>query len=62
MATITNEINSITNDSRGEDVRDSLVSACKKIAVEKLPDVTEVEQGYILTVSSAGVWEALEWI
>lgn len=61
MANISAETLSITGDTRGEDVRDSVVSACKKISAELLPSVTTEESGYFLTVNLSGVWEAMEW-
>lgn len=59
MANINNEIASISNDDRGEDVRDAFTDACEKIAPELLPDAET--EGYFLTVNSSGSWEAMPW-
>lgn len=59
MANINNELSSIMNNERGEDVRDAFTDACEKIAHELLPNA-EIE-GYFLTVNSSGEWEALPW-
>lgn len=59
MANINNEINIISNQSRGEDVRDAFTDACEKIAPELLPDAET--EGYFLTVNSSGSWEAMPW-
>lgn len=59
MANISNELSIISNQSRGEDVRDALTDACEKIAPELLPDAET--EGYFATVNSSGEWEALPW-
>ena len=59
MANISIEITSILSDTRGEDVRDSFVSACEKINDELLPDASQADVGKILAVDSAGKWTAL---
>lgn len=58
-ANISVETASILNDSRGEDVRDSFVSALEKIATVSLPDVSVSDAGNILAVSDSGSWSAL---
>lgn len=59
MANILNEITIISNQTRGEDVRDAFTDACEKISSESLPDAEN--EGYFLTVNSSGEWEALPW-
>lgn len=59
MANISNELSMISNQSRGEAVRDAFTDACEKIAVESLPDASTTD--YVLTVNSSGEWEALPW-
>lgn len=56
---INTETASILNDSRGEDVRDSFVSALEKIAAQALPEVSTGDSGKILAVSDDGAWSAL---
>lgn len=59
MVDISTELASILSDARGEDVRDSFVSACEKINKESLPYVTEGDSGRILAVNADGEWAAL---
>lgn len=59
MANISSEINIISTQARGEDVRDAFTDACEKIAPELLPDAET--EGYVLTVNSSGSWEAMPW-
>ena len=59
MKDISAEIIIITEQERGEDVRDAFTDACEKIAPELLPDVET--EGYFLTVNSSGEWEAMPW-
>lgn len=57
---ITTETTAIETQSRGEDVRDAIVSACGKLAAGSgLPDAATTD--YVLTVNSSGKWEAKEW-
>lgn len=59
MANISIEIGIISNQERGEDVRDAFTDACDKIASELLPDAET--EGYFATVNSSGRWEAMPW-
>ena len=59
MANIVSETAAISNQQRGEDVRDAFTDACEKIAPELLPDAET--EGYFLTVNSSGSWEAMPW-
>lgn len=58
MININTELDSIEDDVRGEDVRDSFVSACRKIATRLLPEVGEADIGKVLKVSDTGEWIA----
>lgn len=49
----------ISEEERGEDVRDAFTDACEKISPELLPDAET--EGYFLTVNSSGSWEAMPW-
>ena len=60
MANIASEIQAIEEAVRGEEVRDSIVSALTKINAEAggdLPTPTVSDAGKFLTVSSAGAWQ-----
>ena len=59
MVNINTETNIISEQTRGEDVRDAFTDACEKIASELLPEAET--EGYFLTVNSSGEWEALPW-
>lgn len=59
MADISQENTIISEQARGEDVRDAFTDACEKIASDLLPDATT--EGYYLTVNSLGEWEAMPW-
>ena len=59
MSNISNELAIISNQGRGEDVRDAFTDACEKIAPELLPDADT--EGYFATVNSSGRWEAMPW-
>lgn len=59
MANISSETTIISNQIRGEDVRDAFTDACEKIAPELLPDAET--EGYFATVNSSGKWEAMPW-
>ncbi len=61
MADISTETSTILNATRGEDVRDAIVSAMIKINSELLTEQTAEEEGYALTVNSSGKWEAKPW-
>lgn len=49
----------ISNNERGEDVRDAFTDACEKISSELLPNANT--EGYFATVNSSGEWEAMPW-
>ena len=59
MVNITTEIENISTQTRGEDVRDAIVNACQKLSNERLPVATT--EGFFLTVNPNGEWEAIEW-
>lgn len=56
MIDISTEVSSILSNSRGEDVRDSIVEACRKISTWSLPDVTEEDVGKKMIVTQDGKW------
>lgn len=62
MSNITIELTKITEEERGEEVRDAFTDACGKISSELLPDAEAETEGYFLTVNSLGKWEAMPWI
>ena len=59
MANINTETTIISEQLRGEDVRDAFTDACEKIVPELLPNAET--EGYFLTVNSSGSWEAMPW-
>lgn len=59
MANISTEIVIISEQARGEDVRDAFTDACEKIADGLLPEAET--EGYFATVNSSGEWEAMPW-
>lgn len=61
MANISTETSTILNATRGEDVRDAIVSAMIKINSELLTEQTAEKEGYALTVNASGKWRAEPW-
>lgn len=59
MTDITTETAAILTEARGEDVRDAIVAACRKVADVKT--LCEGNEGEVMTVNADGEWEALEW-